>query len=92
MSSIYLSGNVMEYTQGGKVCQQLNCVNEETGGSLPMTAVLLSNLLLSVDKATSALRGKKVDLRGIIVLNTQKWKLKCRFGHVHFICLPYAVL
>lgn len=38
----------MEYTQGGKVCQQLTCVNKEAGGNLLVTAVMLSNHHLSV--------------------------------------------
>lgn len=40
----------MEYTQGGKVCQQLTCVNKEAEGNLLKTAVLLLNHLLSVWK------------------------------------------
>lgn len=35
----------MEYTQGGKVCQYLTCVNKEAEGNLLMAAMLLLNHL-----------------------------------------------
>lgn len=47
---------MMEYFISSKYCMSVaNYVNEETGGKLLMTVVLLSNLL-SVDKATSTLK------------------------------------
>lgn len=80
-----------EYTQRGKVCQQLTCVNEEIGENLLMTAVLLSNLFLNVEATSALKKGHLMDLRRVTIHYTQKWKLKCHFGCVHLFALSSSV-